>query len=130
AEVPVGGRQLLPEQVAQVEEPIDPAQQHLQLEEHLLASGDLQRPDPALPLRQVGGAPALRIAHQLEEKVLRKTSPLHCQIVPQVFGSSEFAAALGKEHSLKCLEEGALVGGGELAAEVLVGAGGRGAAPP
>ena len=96
AEIAVGGRLLVPEQVPQVEEPIDPAQQHLQLEEDLLAPGDLQRPDPALALGQVDRADPLRVAHQLEEEILSEAAPVHPPIVPQLRDPRDFAATLGK----------------------------------
>ena len=60
------------EQVAQVEEAVEAAQEHLQLEEDLLSSADLQAADPALALGEVDGADALGVAHQLEEEVLRE----------------------------------------------------------
>ena len=92
AEVALGRRLLLAEQVAQDEEAVDAAQQHLQLEEHLLAPGDVQGPDPALALGQVDRADALRIAHQLEEEILREGPSVHGSgIVPQLTGPREFA---------------------------------------
>src|SRR5207244_4914679 len=72
APVAVLGRLDFSEEIPQVEEAIDAAQEHLQLEEDLLAAGDVQRTDPALAFRQVDGPDPLRVAHQLEEKVLRE----------------------------------------------------------
>src|SRR5207245_5242384 len=60
----------LAEEVAEVEEPVDAAQQHLQLEEDLLAAAHLEAADPPLALRQVDGADSLRVTPQLEEDVL------------------------------------------------------------
>ena len=67
----------LAEQVAQVEEAIDAPQEHVELEEDFFATRDLQRADPALPFRQVRGAGALRIAHQVEEEILSSVALLH-----------------------------------------------------
>ena len=61
-----------PEQAPQVEEAVDTAQQHLQLEEDLLPAADLEAADPALALGEIDGANPLRVAHQLEEEVLRE----------------------------------------------------------
>src|SRR5712664_669293 len=72
--VPLLGRLDLAEEVAQVEEPIDATQQHLHLEEDLLAAADLQAADPALALGQIDGAHPLGVAHQLEEEVLRESA--------------------------------------------------------
>ena len=101
AEVPVGGRQLFPEQVPQVEEAVDPAEQHLQLEQDLLAARDLQGPDPTLPLRQIDGADALRVAHQLEEKILRKAAPIHPFILRQLRNPRDFATSPGTRSVFK-----------------------------
>src|SRR5207237_10338217 len=62
----------LAEEVAEVEEPVDAGQQHFQLEEDLLAAAHLEAADPPFALRQVDGADSLRVAHQLEEEVLRE----------------------------------------------------------
>ncbi len=67
----LGGLQIA-EQVAQVEEAVQTAQEHLHLEEDLLAPADLQAADPALALGEVDRADPLGVAHQLEEEVLRE----------------------------------------------------------
>ena len=72
APVAILWRLYLPEKITQIEEAVDAAQQHLQLEEDLLAPGDLQAADPALAFGQIDGADPLRVAHQLEEEVLRE----------------------------------------------------------
>src|SRR5260370_935918 len=76
APVPILRRLDLAEEVAQVEEAVDAAQEHLQLEEDLLASGDLQAADPAFTLGEVHRAHPLRVAHQLEEEGLREGAPV------------------------------------------------------
>ena len=65
-------RLYLPEKITQIEEAVDAAQQHLQLEEDLLAAADLQAADPPLALGEIDGAHPLGVAHQLEEEVLRE----------------------------------------------------------
>src|SRR5204863_4736899 len=60
------------EQVAEIEEPIDPAEEHLHLEEDLLPPRDLQAADPALALGEIHAAHPLGVTHQLEEEVLRE----------------------------------------------------------
>src|SRR6267142_1587956 len=63
-------RALVAEEVARVEEAVQAAQQHLQLEEDLLAARDGDGADPTFALGQVLGAHPLRVAHELEEEVL------------------------------------------------------------
>ena len=91
AEVAVRRGLFVAEEVAQVEEAIDAAQEHLELEEHLLATGDLQRADPALPFREVHGPDALRIAHQVEKEILSEAALLHGSIVARLAVARSFS---------------------------------------
>src|SRR5471032_523273 len=75
APVAILRRRRLAKEVAQVEETIDAAQEHLQLEENLLASGDGQPTDPALALGEIYRPHALTVAHELEEEILCERSP-------------------------------------------------------
>ncbi|MGC4117307.1 MAG: hypothetical protein QM765_22650 [Myxococcales bacterium] len=56
-------------QVVQVEEALQAAQEHLELEQDLLAAVDRQRAQPALPLGQEACAQPLAVLHQLEEEI-------------------------------------------------------------